>query len=37
MNTYSLLLVDDEEEVTQVIERKNRLGQAWILRNWSCE
>lgn len=22
MNTYSLLLVDDEEEVTQVIERK---------------
>lgn len=29
MNTYSLLLVDDEEEVTQVIERKidwDKLG-----------
>ena len=32
MNTYSLLLVDDEEEVTQVIEKKDRSGPSFGFR-----
>ena len=37
MDRYTLLLVDDEEEVVQVIRKKINWERAWIYRDRLCK